>query len=431
MHLIRRAVSLLLFVLGLAVALAASLFAAYEIAKATSRVGVLVATALAVFFLLLWLVAAGAARLWGAGWRRFALRCSAVVTVLFAVALWFAVLRPSQYPHLVPVARANTQYWSLPSGSRIAYSVYEPPAGVLVKPEPIVFLHGGPGVRATDLDHAFYSQFAKDGFRVYLFDQAGSGLSDRLPHAGDYTVERYVTDLEEIRQQIGAERMILIGHSWGGMLAAHYVAAYPARVAKLVFHSPGPVWFGSFVPYENQRTDAVVPRPLPPARMIAALELALENPAAGENLVSQQESGDWELATGGTGELACKGHPEMVPESFRGQMIAGMNMYPLLVTNHELKETRMDVRPQLRSLKVPAIALEAECDFIPWSEHAQYRRTIPGLQEFYFPGAAHYINFAQPEKLAGVIRAFLLDEPPPFPAYEADIDPRPKMQAKR
>ena len=67
---------------------------------------------------------------------------------------------------------------------------------------------------------------------MYLFDQAGSGLSDRLP-AADYTVERFVADIEAIRQQIGTERLILIGHSWGGTLVAHYAAAHPDRVAKV------------------------------------------------------------------------------------------------------------------------------------------------------------------------------------------------------
>jgi proline iminopeptidase len=99
---------------------------------------------------------------------------------------------------------------------------------VPVKADPIVFLHRGPGIRATDYDHRFYRQSARDGFRVYLFDQAGSGLSDRFPHATDYTVERFVADLEEIRKQIGADQMVLIGHSWGGTLAAHYAA--PIRI---------------------------------------------------------------------------------------------------------------------------------------------------------------------------------------------------------
>ena len=48
-----------------------------------------------------------------------------------------------------------------------------------------------------------------------------------------------MTDLEAIRKRIGAARMVLIGHSWGGQVAAAYLAAHPANVARVVFSSPG------------------------------------------------------------------------------------------------------------------------------------------------------------------------------------------------
>ncbi len=429
-RIVRPTFAILLFVAGVAITLGASLFAAYGTARLSSHIGVLLMVAFAVCFLLAYAVASVATKLWGAKVRWFAITSSAIVTALFAVAVFLLVLRPSNYPHITPVARANTQYWSLPSGSRAAYSVYEPPAGVAVKRDPIVFLHGGPGLRATDSDHQFYSQFAGDGFRVYLFDQAGSGLSDRLPHATDYTVERFVTDLEEIRQKIGAERLILIGHSWGGTLAAHYAAAYPEHVAKLVFHSPGEPWIEKFVPFEDKRTAEEEAGPVPPPRMLAAIGLSYANPAASEDLVSQSELGDWELATVDPRELVCKGAAGSLPRDFSGQGVSGMNMYPILVTVQELKQKKMDIRTQLESLHVPAIALEGECDFIPWAVHSMYKKTIPGLQEFYFPGAGHEINLSRPEQLASVLRAFLLDQPPPFAAYTGDSDPRPPLGKK-
>jgi pimeloyl-ACP methyl ester carboxylesterase len=72
-----------------------------------------------------------------------------------------------------------------------------------------------------------YGSFAANGFRVFLYDQAGSGLSGFLPHLRDYTVARSVADLEAIRQKIGVEKVILIGHSWGSTLAASYMAKFP------------------------------------------------------------------------------------------------------------------------------------------------------------------------------------------------------------
>jgi hypothetical protein len=60
---------------------------------------------------------------------------------------------------------------------------------------------------------------------------------------------------------------------------------------------------------------------------------------------------------------------------------------------------------------------------------SEYRLTIPGLKEFYFPDAGHYIDLSQPQKLAAVILAFLLDQPPPFQSYQGDTDPRPPTPA--
>jgi proline iminopeptidase len=421
-----RVAAIALFVIGVAASVVLSIAAAFQLAKITPRIGLLMTAAVVVCFVVSYATLALASRLWRTRVRRSALFASLVVTVLFVVAMWAAVFRPVPYPHIVPVVRANTQYWSLPSGSRIAYSVYEPPAGMVAKPEPIVFLHGGPGMRANDVDHEFYRQFANDGFKVYLFDQAGSGLSDKLPHATDYTIERFVRDLEEIRQQIAADRLILIGHSWGGTLAAQYAAAYPNHIAKLVFHSPGPPWIESFLPVEDQRTDAA-PESLPPLRIIAAIGLSFANPMASENLVSQSELGDWEPANADLGELVCKGERAKIPQNFNAQTTSGMNMYPIITVNRELKRKKANVHTQLNALHVPAIALEGQCDFLPWAWHSMYKKSIPGLREFYFTDAGHYINFSQPDKLAAVIRSFLLDKPPPFAPYESDQDPRPEL----
>src|SRR5581483_7548745 len=70
----------------------------------------------------------------------------------------------------------------LSTGSRIAYSEFDPPPGMRVRADPIVFLHGGPGLRQAPFDQRIYGSLSKEGFRVFLFDQAGSGLSNFLPH---------------------------------------------------------------------------------------------------------------------------------------------------------------------------------------------------------------------------------------------------------
>ena len=86
----------------------------------------------------------------------------------------------------------------------------------------LVLVHGGPGAYqvAHFTEHRdWYDRLASLGLDVYLYDQVGSGLSPRLADPRRYTVARHVADLEAIRVAIGAERMILLGDSWGATLS--------------------------------------------------------------------------------------------------------------------------------------------------------------------------------------------------------------------
>jgi proline-specific peptidase len=419
-----RLAAVLILLTGLPIALGAAIFLPYLLAKLFSSAALLVTISVFLFAVCVTLTGWSAKCLWQVESRKIVPAGVALLTVAFTVSLYLVVLRPMRYPHLVAAPRANTKYWELPTGSRIAYSLYEPSVGAPVRPDPIIFLHGGPGYLADDLDHAFYRQFVADGFRVYLYDQAGSGLSSRRP-VRDYTLERDIADLEAIRQQIGADRLILIGHSWGGSLAAQYAVAHANHISKLVFHSPAGIrWTGEPNEYERTAAAGALDGKLP-IRAIAAFSLFNKNPEAAERLVSQDQFGDWEVASLNPGQVVCKGEMDRIPANTSRSLIAGINIYPLLQLHVEMTEPHTDVYDGLRKLSVPAIALYSQCDFIPWDRHSEYRQTIPGLKEFYFPDAGHYIDISQPQKLFAVIRAFLLDQPPPFPPYEGDTDPRP------
>lgn len=129
------------------------------------------------------------------------------------------------------------QYWNLNTGSKIAYYYFkgkEPR-----KPYPIIYLHGGPGAYISDEIISAISKFSDYGYDVYLYDQIGCGKSIRLNDIKEYTVKRHLLDLEEIANNIGAEKVIFIGHSWGASLAPLYLAKHPEKVLKIIFTGPG------------------------------------------------------------------------------------------------------------------------------------------------------------------------------------------------
>src|SRR4026208_2292852 len=79
-----------------------------------------------------------------------------------------------------------------------------------------VFRHGGPGSNfrgsGTEMDPLGKSR------TLVMYDQRGSGLSEVVPDPLLLTADHHVRDLEAVRQHFGAERMSLIGLSWGSGL---------------------------------------------------------------------------------------------------------------------------------------------------------------------------------------------------------------------
>ena len=103
----------------------------------------------------------------------------------------------------------------------------------------IVVIHGGPGGDYRALLGC--RDFVDNGYYVVFYDQRGTGLSQR--HNADvYTVESYIDDLGAVIQhyrQNDNQKVILLGHSWGAMLAAAYINEYPDKIEGAILAEPG------------------------------------------------------------------------------------------------------------------------------------------------------------------------------------------------
>jgi proline iminopeptidase len=101
-------------------------------------------------------------------------------------------------------------------------------------PRTIVMLHGGWGAEHGGLVTAV--QGLHEGRRFVFYDQRGS-LRSPAPDAS-ITFDRHVEDLELLRRELGLERVTLVGHSMGAILASAYATRYPSRIERLVLISP-------------------------------------------------------------------------------------------------------------------------------------------------------------------------------------------------
>jgi proline iminopeptidase len=134
---------------------------------------------------------------------------------------------------------------------------------------PVVVLHGGPGGGCSPAMRRYFDPAV---YRVVLFDQRGCGRS--RPHASVVanTTWHLVEDIETIRVQLGIDRWIAFGGSWGATLALIYAIRHPERVAHLVLRGvflmtrAELAWFygggaGAFFPDVWARFTGPIPEP--------------------------------------------------------------------------------------------------------------------------------------------------------------------------
>jgi proline iminopeptidase len=103
---------------------------------------------------------------------------------------------------------------------------------------PIVFLSGGPGLKVDYFIRA--AQLFPSGYQRIYLEQRGTSRSRPAKLTAEImTLANMVGDLEALRTHLKLERIILAGHSWGGMLAMAYGAAHPDRVDRLILIGSG------------------------------------------------------------------------------------------------------------------------------------------------------------------------------------------------
>jgi proline iminopeptidase len=99
----------------------------------------------------------------------------------------------------------------------------------------LLALHGGPGA-SDELYEPFDVWLPAAGVEYYFYDQLGSFRSDQPDDPALWTLERFVDEVEQVRRALGldADNFVLLGQSWGGLLALEYAMTHQANLKGLV-----------------------------------------------------------------------------------------------------------------------------------------------------------------------------------------------------
>ena len=146
---------------------------------------------------------------------------------------------------LQPPAQTSESVWQVEPDIVLHFDAYG-------NGHPVIIVHGGPGIPYADSWKGFRP--LEDNYRFYYYHQRGAGEStrpiDRLTESYPKNVAKLdltlglaaqIADIERVRRILGEEKLLLIGHSFGGFVASMYASEFPERVEKLVLVAPADV----------------------------------------------------------------------------------------------------------------------------------------------------------------------------------------------
>ena len=261
---------------------------------------------------------------------------------------------------------------------------------------PVLVCHpGGPGFSSS-----YFADLAGlwEQFTLVMLNPRGTGGSDRPSDPRAYQIDDYVADVEELRVHLGEERVLLLGHSHGSVVAQAYAASNPARVRRLVLASA----LARFGPEQE-------------AAMRAGMDKRSGQPWYPDAVAALEEEQEAKFTT--DQELAALFFREFPLYFARyGEAEAGyadtlrsdtINADTLLLFNREIFNT-FDLRAQLPRITAPTLVITGEDDFICGPVcAAEISAAIPGAREVIVGDSGHMVFVEQPQAFHDEVADFL------------------------
>ncbi len=283
-------------------------------------------------------------------------------------------------------------YFQGADGARMFYRV------VGEKGDPVVFLHGGPGLGLEDGGYDM-EPLAEHGHRLLMFNERGAGRSEIITDVGKLRMQDYVQDVEEFRKKFGLEKLGIIGLSWGSLVALNYITAYPERVTRVVFLSPmsptAKLW-----QERNARLDTLKTEVERRQQEDAREKIKTAKDADIPHLCEQLFAGTGRLYVVNT-EHFKKSHT-----NFCNLPAAGLRNTPFVMKAAVENLGDWDFRPLMKNVHVPALVLEGAETNVPLDATREWVKSLPNARLLLIPHAGHQNWVDQPEAVIAVMDEF-------------------------
>lgn len=251
---------------------------------------------------------------------------------------------------------------------------------------PVVLLHGN-GVTLQDYEVSGVLGLAEENHRVIAFDRPGFGYSDR-PRSTIWTPRAQAAVIAAALERLGVARAVVVGHSWGTLVALAMALDRPDTVSGLVLLS------GYY--YPTARTD-VIPSSLPAIPGLGDVLSHTVSPLSGALI--------------GPAVVKASFAPAPVPDKFASFPV-GLTLRPSQVRATAAEAALMissaaELSRRYGEVRAPVVIMAGEGDLIAHTDkHAKrLAREIAGSELRVVPGQGHLLHYAVPEQVVAAIDA--------------------------
>lgn len=268
--------------------------------------------------------------------------------------------------------------------------------------DPLILIAGGPGGAHPGL-RRFDSLATK--YKLIYFDAFGRGKSDTAKDVKQYTLERDVDDIEGLRTALKLDKINVLGHSYGGVVAQGYAVKCPQHVKHLVLANT----FHSFIMWQENDDNS-------------NHEIKTNYPEVWDSLTRIREQGfvsSDQLHQDIYGQVPYGFLYAYNPENFRPK---GGKPYPNSFNSKLYYQMvgkdgdfivgndigNFDYRQQLKNLKMPVLIYGGRYDrvAVPWMM-VKFKEYCPQAKFVMFERSGHNPQEEQPEELFSLLNDFL------------------------
>jgi len=258
----------------------------------------------------------------------------------------------------------------------------------------LIAVHGGP-----DFDHEYFRpelDTVASGVHLVYYDQRGRGRSFQAV-VPQVTVAYEVADLDAVRSAARADRAIVLGHSWGALVALEYAFAHPDRVSSLVLMNPAPIDAAGVealqAAFGGRRT----------ADEIAAMRALQQDPAyqAGDAAL---DSAYYRI------HFASMVRPDQLDavvrrlrRSFTPAAVVAARAIESSLYDQTWDLPGYDLAERLTGIDVPTLVIAGADDVIPLSVPRDIARAMPHADLAVLEGCGHFPYLDRPDEIRALV----------------------------